>query len=167
MAGVLALGLNGIYHDGGAAWVARSFNQILAPIMSRSGAVLALASGRADLLLAKADVATAREETASCRLATAMARGQTKRARRDSGPARLEEVSARREAQLARFEADRTRIEGRMEARITSQVKTQLAQVRIVPTSFETLKVPSVCPRIRVSIPRASIPVVQVTGGPI
>jgi hypothetical protein len=153
-AGVLALGLNGIYHDGGAACVARSLNRVLAPIVSRSGAVLALASGRADWFLARADVATTGGETASCRLATAMARWQTKRARNENGLAQLGEMWARREAQLARFEA------------------AQLAQVRIVPASFETrsfetLRVPSVCPRVRVGVPRISGPTVQMVGGPI
>jgi hypothetical protein len=170
-AGVLALGLNGIYHDGGAACVARSLNRVLAPIVSRSGAVLALATGRADWFLAKADVAAAREETASCRLATAMARWRTKRARRESGWARPEQMSADRETQLARFEADRARIQAQIEARIESRIdarmEAQLAQVRILPASFQTLKIPNVCPRVRVSVPRVSVPVVQMGGSPI
>ncbi|MGA2412830.1 MAG: hypothetical protein ABSF59_00190 [Candidatus Sulfotelmatobacter sp.] len=134
VAGVLALGLNGMYHDGGAACAARSWKRALAPIVSRSGAVLALASGRADWFLAKANVAAAREETASCRLATAVARFQTKLARSQSGWARFEAVSARQEIQLARMEADRARIEA------------QAARVRFTPAAFET----SVCPRVKV-----------------
>src|SRR6267154_536780 len=47
-AGVLALGLNGIYQDGGAEWVRRDVDGIIARIADRSEAVLALAAGRAD-----------------------------------------------------------------------------------------------------------------------
>jgi len=81
-AGVLALGLNGIYQDGGAEWVHRNVDGAIARIADRSEAVLALAAGRADWFAAKAGVLGVRNETASCRVASAMARFQTKIARR-------------------------------------------------------------------------------------
>src|SRR5258707_12527920 len=70
-AGVLALGLNGIYQDGGAAWVHRNVDRVMAQIASESGAVLALATGRADWFMAKANLEAARTKTASCRIASA------------------------------------------------------------------------------------------------
>ncbi len=84
-AGVLALGLNGIYQDGGAAWVYRNVDGVIARIADRSEGVLALASGRADWFLAKANLAAARDETASCRVAAAVARMQMKMVRTQSG----------------------------------------------------------------------------------
>ncbi|MGB8113306.1 MAG: hypothetical protein WCF22_06015, partial [Candidatus Sulfotelmatobacter sp.] len=57
-AGVLGLGLNGIYHDGGAAWIHRCVEQIASRIEARTGPVLALASGRAEWFLAKAQIAS-------------------------------------------------------------------------------------------------------------
>ncbi len=70
-AGVLALGLNGIYQDGGAAWVHRHVDGVVARIADRSEGVLALATGRAEWYLAKANPLAARNQTASCRVATA------------------------------------------------------------------------------------------------
>ena len=49
-AGVMALGLNGVYHQGGAEWTHR--------LVNRSAAVVALASGRAERFLG-----SAREQT--------------------------------------------------------------------------------------------------------
>ncbi|MGA7360644.1 MAG: hypothetical protein WBW70_17435, partial [Candidatus Sulfotelmatobacter sp.] len=110
-AGVLALGLNGIYQDGGAAWAHRAVGQVMARISDRSEAVIALASGHADWFFAKSRMVAARDETASCRLATTVARFQTKITRKPTGFAPFEEMSAREEARLARLEADRARIE--------------------------------------------------------
>ena len=115
-AGVLALGLNGIYHDGGAAWAHRNVDGVMARIVNQSGAVIALASGRADRFVANANLVAARDETASCRLATAVARFQSKMARMQSGMAHFEAMSARQEAALARVEANRARIEAQLPA---------------------------------------------------
>jgi hypothetical protein len=148
VAGVLAMGLNGIYHDGGAAYAARSLKHALAPIVGRSGAVLALASGRADWFLAKAQEAGAREETASCRLSTAMARWQAKRAQPEERLAQIEAASARRDGQLARRQAGRDRVEA------------EVSRVRLLPAVFETVKIPGVCPRVHANVPRVRIPAV-------
>ena len=145
-AGFLALGLNGIYQDCGAEWVHRNVDGAIARIADRSGAVLALASGRTDWLLAKADLLAARDETASCRVATAMARMQTKIARTQHGLTDFEVMSAGQEAALARVEANRARIEA------------QVARVRFSPVAFNAVNGAVVCPRVRVNIPRVSIP---------
>src|SRR5260370_7461628 len=69
-AGVMALGMNGVYHDGGAEWAHR--------LLNRSAAVLALASGHSERFLASAQLFSAPEQTLPCRVATAMARFRTK-----------------------------------------------------------------------------------------
>jgi len=145
-AGILALGLNGIYQDGGGEWVHRNVDGVISRIADRSGAVLALATGRTDWLLAKANLLTARDETASCRVAAAMARMQTKIARTQNGLADFEGMSAREEVTLARVEANRARIEA------------QVARVRFSPVAFHTVNGPVVCPRVRLNIPRVTVP---------
>jgi hypothetical protein len=146
-AGVLALGLNGIYHDGGAAWAHRNLDGVMARIVNQSGAVIALASGRTDRFVANANLVAAQEEAPSCRLATAIARVQTKIARTQGGMAHFEAMSARQEAALARVEASRARIEA------------QFARVRLAPVAFDTVEIPVVtCPRVRVNVPRVNIP---------
>jgi hypothetical protein len=165
-AGVLALGLNGVYQDGGAAWLHRNVDCVMARIADRSGPVLALALGRVDWFMARANLAVARNETASCRMSTALARMHTGMARAQNGFAGLEAMSAREEGAMARLEANRARIEA------------QTARVRFWPAAFDAGKIPVICPRVRVEIPRINIPemplvrisapVVQVEGlGPI
>jgi hypothetical protein len=147
-AGVLALGLNGVYQDGGAAWASRAVNQVMARVSERTEGVIALAAGRADWFAAKAETVVARRETASCRWATTMARFQTKIARTQSGMERFEATPARQEALLARLEADRVRVEA------------QVVRMRMVSATFN----PLVCPRVHVSVPHVwgSVPVVHV-----
>src|SRR5271155_2502285 len=77
VAGVLALGLNGIYHDGGADWARRAVSPVVDRIVDRTEPVLALAAGRADWFATKTNLLLARKETASCRFATVVARFQT------------------------------------------------------------------------------------------
>jgi hypothetical protein len=153
-AGVLALGLNGIYHDGGAAWAHRALAPVVDRIEARTGPILALAVGRADLFIAKTESAAARTETASCRLSTAMARVQSKIARTEGGFAQFEAMSAREEAAMARVEANRARIEA------------EVARVRFTPVAFDAMKIPVICPRVRVNIPHVSIPRVPVVNVP-
>jgi hypothetical protein len=150
-AGVMALGLNGFYQDGGAAWAHRKLNGVVSRIADRSEAVLALATGRADWFFAKANLGAARSETASCKLATTVARVQTRMVRAESGMAQFGAISAREEATLARFEANRARIEARV------------ARVRIAPVAFSMSKIPVVsCPQVRVLIPRVNVPRVNI-----
>jgi hypothetical protein len=159
-AGVLALGLNGFYHDGGAAWAHQIVDQVTARVADRSGTLADLASAQADGFMERANLVAARDETASCRLATTMARFQTKMARTQNGLAHFEEMSARQEAALARVEAERARIEART-------VRVQVATGMFRPVMVRAIKVPLVCPRLHVSVPqmpavRISTPVVHV-----
>ncbi len=149
-AGVLALGLNGFYHDGGAVWAHRAVDRVMGRVADRSGAVLALATGHAGWFMAKANVMAARNETASCRLATAAARFQGKMARMQGGLAQFEAMSAREEAAVAKMEASRARIEA------------QVARVRVTPLAFDTVEIPAVCPRVRVNIPGVNVPRVSI-----
>jgi len=175
-AGVMALGLNGAYHDAGAEWVQRIGDRVV----SRSAAVIALASGRAERFLTLAQLSTAREQTTSCRFATAIARLQTKIAHTQTGYAQtgrdFEAMKARQESALARLEAKR------------AQIEAQVARLPIETASFEPMlrdsfgmsfaprqiKVPMVCPRVRVNNPRNVMTVpapmvhlVTVSAGPV
>jgi hypothetical protein len=142
-AGVLALGLNGFYHDGGAVWAHRIAHQLA----EKTEAVADLASERVEGFMGTANLVAARDETASCRLAAAMARFQTKFAQVHTTMAHFEDISARREVALARVEASRARIEARV------------ARVRMAPVAFDSVTGPVViCPRVRVSVPRIEIP---------
>src|ERR1700693_1341759 len=106
-AGALALGVSGIYHDGGAAWAHRIANRVVQQTESMG----ALASVRGDRFLEQTNLAGVRDRTASCRLSAAMARFQTRIARTQNGMAHFEAMSARQEAALARMEANRAQIE--------------------------------------------------------
>jgi hypothetical protein len=154
-AGVLALGLNGFYQDGGAVWAHRAVDQIIAGMSDRTEGVLALATGHADRFMATAERVAARDETTSCRLAPAMARMQTRIAGAQAGFAGFEAMSAREEAQMARFEADRARIDA------------QIARVRFAPVAFGTVKIPAFCPRVNVRVPQISVPRITVPQVPM
>jgi hypothetical protein len=154
-AGVLALGLNGFYQDGGAVWAHRAVDRIIAGMSDRTEGVLALATGHADWFMATAERVAARDESASCRLAPAMARVQTRLARAQTGFAGLKAMSAREEAQMARFEADRTRIDA------------QIARVRFAPVAFDTAKIPAFCSRVNVRVPRISVPRITIPQVPM
>src|ERR1700684_2786967 len=105
-AGVLALGLNGIYHDGGAAYLHRAVAPVIGRVAEKTGPVLALAIGRADLFMARTGMLAVRGESASCRLATAMSRTRSKMAGAEAGWADFEAMTARQEAAMARMEAN-------------------------------------------------------------
>ena len=168
-AGVVALGLNGFYHDGGLELARRVADRI----SNRSQAVVALASDRANDLLAKVEMVSARGETQSCRLAGAAAhlhlhevdRTQARlvklsNARTADGVARIDVMSARQEEQMARLEANRARIEA------------QAARFRFAAFNPVMVRVPTVsvvCPRMRVLVPQPniniSVPSIQISTG--
>lgn len=142
-AGVLALGLNGLYHDGGAVWAHRMANRIV----EQSGAAMELASERVDGFVGRATLTAALDEPASCRLAAAMARLQSKFAQTQTAMARFEAVSGRQEAALARVEASRARIK---------------ARVRMASVAFNSGNGPVICTRVRVNVPRVNVSRVNV-----
>jgi len=153
-AGVLALGLNGIYHDGGACWARQAVKVVVDKIEEQAGPVLALAAGRADLFMVRNGMMAARVETASCRVATAVARAQGKIAGAQGRFAQMEALAAREEAAMARMEANRAKIEAAM------------TRVHWSPVAFDTMKIPLACPRVRVNVPRVSMPKMPVVSVP-
>lgn len=173
VAGVMALGLNGFYQDGGAVWAHRAVGQVFASVTDQVEPVLALAAGRADWFAAQTNMLAGREETASCRFATSLARLQTpllrtsfaqtpllqgRINRAQGGLARFEALSAREEAAMARMEAGRVRM---VEARMT--------RVRVSSAAFNPAALnPVICPRVRVNVPsvQVSVPMIRVGVGP-
>ena len=142
-AGVLALGLNGLYHDGGAAWAHRIADRVA----EQSESMVDLASERIDGFVGKASLLAAWDETASCQFATAVARFQTKTARTQTRMVNFQSMSARQEVALARMEEQRARIEA------------QGARVRLAPVAFDRAVIPAVaCPRVCVNAPRVRVP---------
>ncbi len=148
-AGVMAAGLNANYHDGGFEWAHRAVNDVRYNV----GAVLALASGRADQFAAEVQMASAQNETSSCRFATALAQVESRLANKHTDFDRFEANTARREAALARFEARRVRMENRLAA---IQIRTAdfAPTVNVAPVDFKSIEIPAACPRVRVNIPR-------------
>ena len=110
VAGVLALGLNGIYHDGGAAWAHRIASRMVYGSVGGTD----LASGGTNDFLERARMVAGRSRTRSCPLAAAMARVQAGIAQGQGGFAQLEAISAQGEAQMAWMEANRARIEAQI-----------------------------------------------------
>jgi hypothetical protein len=163
IAGVLALGLNGIYHDGGAAWAHRAFSRVAYQVAERTAPVLALATGRAEWFVAKASTTVVQHQTASCPLAGAMARLQMKALRAPEGIARFEALSAQQEKMNARFEARMARMEAnraRIEARV-ADAQARAERLRMMPVGLDEIRIS--CPRVHVNIPQVSIPVVDVS----
>ena len=156
-AGVLALGLNGIYHDGGAVWAHRIADRVA----YGSTDVTEQASDRTNQFLDRLKIVVSRDQTQSCRLATLLARVQTKVGNSQDGLAGFYAMSAREEAQLAQLEANRARIEAEA-ARVhfsASAFKPML--INSVVVRQRNLRV--VCPSIRVSVPRVNIPYAPMT----
>jgi len=144
-AGVLAAGLNAVYHDGGFDWA----HGIADRAEHDSAAVLALASGQAERFFAEARLA-GHDEAGLSGVDAALAQVQAKVADGEGCLARVEAMSARQEAQLAQVQAVRARIEARVAAR---KAQCRVASV-MAPAAFVQVAVPQVCPRVRVNIPR-------------
>ena len=168
-AGVVALGLNGFYLDGGVAWAHRIADRI----SNRSDFVVQRVSDRADQFLAEVRMSAGRNETASCPLSTALAGFQSRMARSrfaqnqtrfaQTKIAGFDRMTAREEAQVARLEASRERAEAQVEARVDAQV----ARMSFAPAVFERVvmdpvKIRVVCPRVRVNVPAVRVPVVNI-----
>ena len=144
-AAVLAAGLNYSYHEGGMQWA----HEIADRVGHNTGAVLALATGRADQFLAEARMLNVGREEPQCPLTAAMAEVQDSFEQPNAAIDRLEAMSAREQARLARLEANRARME--------AQIQAKLARVRFADANFSpvVVRVPRIdCPRVRVNIPR-------------
>ena len=151
-AAVMAAGLNASYHDGGLRWVHEIANQV----KHNTGAVLALATGRANHFITEANLVAASKQSSPCPLAAALAEARMVAVPAQVELRQFEVMSAREQAKLARIETERVRIEARV------------AQLHIPAMAFnpEVVQAPrSVCPRVRVSMPR--IPAVKVPAMPV
>jgi hypothetical protein len=167
-AGVVALGLNGYYHDGGLAMA----HQVVDRISQGSSQVMARASEQADVLTSRVRMVADRNETASCRVGEVMARMQAQVDRAGTqmvaleneqsadGFARFDAMTARERAELDRLEAARARMEAQAS-------RMPYATVKFIPSSFKsgTFTSPqiSVCSRVRVNVSRIDIPQVHVS----
>ena len=174
-AGVVALGLNGFYHDGGAAWAHR----IAERVSDRSDFVVQRVSDRADQFVAEVRMAAGRDETASCPLSTALAQFQGKMARTQdrfvqdqtrfaqTKIVRFEGMTDREEAEADRLEVSEERAEAQAEARADAQV----VRMRFAPVAMDRalervvidpIRIRVACPRLRVNVPAVRIPVVNI-----
>jgi hypothetical protein len=173
-AGVVALGLNGFYLDGGMTWA----HQIADHISDRSDFVVQRVSDRADQFLAEVRMSAGRNEAASCPLSTALAGFESRMARSKFAQnqtrfaqtkiAGFDWMTAREEAQAARLEASRARAEAQVEARVDAQV----ARMSFAPAAFERVvmdpvKIRLLCPRVRVNVSAVRIPVVNIPRMPV
>jgi len=161
VAAVVAAGLNASYYDGAFRWA----HKIADRVEHSSNAVIGLATGRVDEFVSEARILAAGEPFSTCPLTDALAqvqnriagRVQARIAKSDAEFARVEVMSNREQAQLVRLEANRARIEA------------QVARIRIPAVAFNSVVVPSsrisVCPRVRVNVPR--LPVVKVPAVPM
>jgi hypothetical protein len=157
-AGVVALGLNGFYHDGGAEWAHRVADRI----SDQSAVVAERVSGRAQQFLDSAGMVAARSETASCRLSTALARAQSEMARTQNRfanfQANFQAMSDQQGAQVVELEANQDQLEAQVEQR----VEAQLARVQFASAVVDPVQVRVVCPRVRVNVPVVRIPRVSI-----
>ena len=142
-AAVLAAGLNSSYHEGGMQWA----HEVVDRVGHNTGAVLALATGRADQFLAESRMLKL-DQKSQCPLTMAMAQVQSSLAQRRPECDRFEAMAAREQAKLARIEANRARME--------AQIQAKLARVHFAEANFNAVdvQVPKIaCPRVRVNIP--------------
>ena len=169
-AGVLALGLNGFYHDGGFEWAHR--------VADRAGegsqALAALAEGRADRFLVEVQALTAPTEDASSAADVAMAQvrenmdeqllqaqiqEQVQKQVLDNVQsnlqANIQARIARCQVRAAQAQATADRRQARLDAeraRINARVAAQRARLRMAAVEVKTE--PAVCPLVRVRVPR-------------
>ena len=157
-AGVLALGLNGIYRDCVAPWA----HQFVEQASLRAASGLEPVSTHVDELLARAQNVAARSESRNCRISSGVAQLQRFAAQSHSGVSRMEAMSARQQAQCARLEAARARIEAQV-------ARAQFATMDLEPMEVNVPEIHVTCPRVRVIAPLVARPVhIEMPGsGPI
>ena len=124
-------------------------HEIVDRVGHNTGAVLALATGRADQFMSEARMLNVERHESQCPLTAAMAQVQSSVDQSQFEFDGFQAMSDREQAKLARLEANRARIE--------AQVQARLARVRFVEANFNpvVVQVPKIaCPRVRVNIPR-------------
>ena len=161
VAGVVALGANGLFHDAGVNWAHRIADQA-------QYKAEAFMSGRGGQLLAMAQLLNTRTEIVSAPIENAVAQVQNHIAQSQAGFAHLQAMPAREQSACARLEAGRARIQAqqakmeaqqaRMEAqqvRMEARLESRIAHMR-VPANFVPVdvRVPAACSGVRISMPR-------------
>lgn len=153
-AAVLAAALNSSYHNGGMPWA----HEFVDGVGHNTGAVLALATGRADRFLAEARMLNAdRIDTEAVSVAPRcpLAEFQDSFERTQSEFDEIQSLSDRQQARLARFEANRVRMQAQINARLA---RLRIPDAKFAPVVVRVRKID--CPRVRVSVPR--IPRIEV-----
>ncbi len=170
-AAVLAAGLNSSYHEGGMQWA----HEIADGVEHNTGAVLALATGRADEFLAEARMlnvtraveADTDNQPSRCPFSMAATRVQKSFELQPEFDG-FQALSDREQARLARLEANRARIEAQIQSRLArieaSRNKFVFASPEFAGNNFTfdndsltpvVVRVPRIrCPRVRVVAPR-------------
>lgn len=151
-AAVLAAGLNAAYHDGSFAWAHRIADQA----QHVSGAVVALASGRADRFLAEAETLTARNNDEMTVLSdTTEAQADREMARAEAAYARVEAFSAREQAHCARIRAEHAH----MAARIAAHHAVMQGPNGEIDAAFRTIEIPEIpaMSPVRIEIPQVNV----------
>ena len=158
-AGVLAAGLNAAYHDGGLEWARRAVDRVV----ERSQVVMALATGRADRLLAEVRVLTAEDEAASDRANAVLTRAQQNVDEQVMDKA-LANMQARVDREVARCQARRDVIAARRQARLdlmqahmNERLALRTARLNMAVAAVDRAQA---CERVRVRVPR--LPVIKI-----
>lgn len=177
-AAVLAAGLNSSYQNGGMQWA----HEVVDRVQHNTGAVLALATGRADQFLTEARLVSVDRQKSKCPFESAMAEARRSFDRSQLQFDQFQALSDREQAQLARLEARRAQIEARVQSKLA---RVQFADngFTFTNTSFAdndfsftsdganpvVVQVPRIrcphlrvstqhTPRVRVRIPRIDVP---------
>lgn len=165
-AAVLAAGLNSSYHEGGMRWA----HEIADRIQHNTGAVLALATGRADQFLAevrmlkldRASDGAVEVGHSQCPFTAAMEQAGNSFDQSQVEFDRFQALSDREQAKLARLEANRARIQAQLQAKV-ARIQFANNNFNFEDTDFTpvVVQVPRIhCPRVHVVTPR--IPRVRV-----
>ena len=148
-AGIVALGLNGLYHDGGAAWAHR----VSEGISNRADYAIERVSGRAEQLVAVAhfDAMSAREQAQ-------MDRWQ---AQRDRIQARVQvQVDSQIARQMARVRVARAGMDSVEINPVEIRVACPRVQVNVPAVRIPAVDIPEIqVPRVKIS----QIPAVRIT----
>lgn len=180
-AGVVALGLNGFYQDGGAQWL----HQRVGLAGHRTEAVLALATGHVDRFLAEARLVAAQQSSVRCPFAamTAVAEPVHVYIRRimsdsaradfdagcDRGLARVERARAldraRLDLQLARMDAASARLQAQWGRSSASAMVLHPMVVRVPAVRLQDLPQTAYCSRLNTKIPQ--VPALKIPAVPM
>jgi hypothetical protein len=133
----------------------RGWHEIVDRVGHNTGAVLALATGRADQFLTEARMLNVERRGSQCPLTEAMAQVQSSVDQSQSAFDGFQAMSDREQAQLARLEANRARIEAHVQARLA---RVHFGEANFNPVVVQVPKI--ICPRVRVHIP--SMPRIKV-----